>query len=53
MPKEHQTTRVDKANAWAEGLAAARHGEARAANPYIGANSELAKEWDQGWNEGS
>ena len=40
-------------NAWAEGLAAGKDGQGRAANPYIGKSPDLAKAWDEGWKKGS
>jgi len=42
-------SRSDLANVWAEGLLAAKAGKPRAANPYVGKNPELAKNWDQGY----
>ena len=40
-------------NAWAEGRKAGVDGKGQTSNPYIGNNPDLAKAWDQGWQEGS
>lgn len=48
-----ETKRQEKTNAWTGGLIAAQRGETRAANPYVVKNPELAKNWDEGWKEGS
>lgn len=47
-----EPTRADLATAWAEGKAAAAKGSPRTANPYIGVHAALAKNWDQGWQDG-
>jgi len=47
-----KTLRSDLSRAWAEGILAGKEGKSRACNPYIGKNSDLAKNWDQGWKEG-
>lgn len=46
-------TRLQKNDAWVEGLTAGRSGKSRFSNPYLYKSPELAKEWDIGWQEGA
>lgn len=47
------TSRPEQSKAWGEGYVAGNSGKNRAANPYIGKNTEKAKSWDEGWKESS
>ncbi len=47
------TSRSELSEAWAEGYKSGQDGGSRMSNPFIGKNSENAKNWDQGWIEGS
>ncbi|MBN4063500.1 hypothetical protein JYT79_01830 [Cardiobacterium sp. AH-315-I02] len=46
------TTRSEISEAWGKGYKAGKEGKSRASNPHIGKSSELAKSWDEGWQEG-
>lgn len=47
------TTRSDLSGAWLQGLKSGKDGASRSSNPYTDKDSEMAKNWGQGWKEGT
>ena len=46
-------TRNEINEAWGNGYKAGKEGKSRASNPHVSQSSELAKSWDDGWQEGA
>lgn len=45
--------RAELSKAWSDGFSAARQGQPQLSNPHLQRDPLLAREWDQGWKDGT